>query len=439
MSFKRNIATTLISRFGVLALALVSSMALARILGSVDRGLLALILLLPEFATSFGLLGFDQANVVYAGLEPQSRRSLFWYSMAIAASVGGLMILGCVAYWIIGAPGLASLRRVPFWLYALSLSGIPFSLLTEYWNSIIRGTNRIGTTNLVEIGRKVGSVVLILLFVGGLRLGVAGAIWADWIFQIGSVLVLLWLLWRMDLIGRPVLDRGLFRRLAGFALPAYLSAVLSFLNYRVDQLIVAAMLPAEQLAFYVIAVGLAERLWIPTGAAANALLPHLTNSRDRDPAVSAVLARHLVVLTGLGCGLVYIFSDGVIKILYSAEFIGAVAPLRWLLPGILTLTVSKVLVAELLARKRVNYSLRGAAVAAVLNIVGNIVLVPRMGISGAALASTISYSVLSGMIIAYYLRETKLPWTVLMPTNRDLSVYKTFFPRRRLDKAYETQ
>lgn len=57
-------------------LALVSSVILARILGPEGRGIFALLLLLPDMTTSFGLIGFDQSNAVFAGLEPEARRTL---------------------------------------------------------------------------------------------------------------------------------------------------------------------------------------------------------------------------------------------------------------------------------------------------------------------------------------------------------------------------
>jgi O-antigen/teichoic acid export membrane protein len=63
----------------------------------------------------------------------------------------------------------------------------------------------------------------------------------------------------------------------------------------------------------------------------------------------------------------------------------------------------------------------GAAVVA--NVAGNLLLVPRIGITGAAIASSVSYSILSAILIVYYLRVTGLSWTALVPRARDLAVY----------------
>src|SRR5439155_461651 len=112
-----------------------------------------------------------------------------------------------------------------------------------------------------------------------------------------------------------------------------------------------------------------------------------------------------------------------------AVFALAVPPLRWLLPGIFTLSIGKVLVAELLAREKPRYTVWASGAAVAANIIGNLLLVPRMGISGAALASSVSYTIMSSLLIWYYLRVTGLPWTVLIPRAADLSAYRALWRR----------
>jgi O-antigen/teichoic acid export membrane protein len=292
-----------------------------------------------------------------------------------------------------------------------------------YWQAILWGMNLISLLNLVGVGTKVASLVLIVVFVGWLRLGVAGAVWSNLVVDVGMVVLMVVLLRYVGVWGRPMFDRSLWGRTTRFALPAYGGNVAAYLNYRVDEIIIAMLLPPEQLGFYVIAVGLVEQLWILPGAVANALLPHLTNSRDHHLALPATIARHVMVWVGVVCLLVFVLADVVVRVLYSSAFAPAVAPLRWLLPGIFTLSIGKVLVAELLAREKPRYAVWATGIATLVNIVGNLLLVPRMGISGAALASSISYSLLTLILTWYYLRETSVPWTALAPCRSDLLVY----------------
>src|SRR5713226_6896373 len=115
MNLARNIATTLSARVIGLGIALVSSMVLARGLGPEGRGLFALVLLLPELVKTFGMLGFQEANAVYAGLEPGGRRAIVWHSALIAVVVGGLAAAGGACYVLLGAPGLQATVSGPRW------------------------------------------------------------------------------------------------------------------------------------------------------------------------------------------------------------------------------------------------------------------------------------------------------------------------------------
>jgi O-antigen/teichoic acid export membrane protein len=124
---------------------------------------------------------------------------------------------------------------------------------------------------------------------------------------------------------------------------------------------------------------------------------------------------------------VYVVADPLVTMLFSSSFSGAVAPLRWLLPGIFTLSMGRVLVAELLAREKARYIVWASAAAVVVNVAGNLLLVPRMGISGASLASSVSYSIMSVIVSWYYLRVTGLSWKILVPRTSDLSAYRTLW------------
>jgi O-antigen/teichoic acid export membrane protein len=427
MNLGLNILVTFGCRVIILLLSLVSSILLARMLGPEGRGLFALVLLLPDLATALASLGFDQACVVYAGLTPERRRALVWQSGYLAAGVGSVFAIGLIGFLGIGAPGFRTLLKGPFWLYALALSSVPVRLLLTFWMGIVRGMNRIVLVNCVDVGTKFVSVSLILVVLGWLRWGVPGAVSVDFGLSIGRLILFVLLLSWLGQWGRPSFDLSLWKRTTRFALPAYGATIAGYLNYRVDQFIIGALLAPQELAFYVIAVDVAEQLWILTGAVAGPLLPHLTNDPDRDPAVAATVARHVMIWTGVACLIVFVFADLAIRVLYSSAFSPVVGPLRWLLPGIVILSIGKIVVAELVARERIHYTLWAGVGAVVANIFGNLVLIPLMGISGAALASSISYSLLGLIVTWYYLRETDLPWTVFVPRRADLSAYVTFW------------
>jgi len=337
-----------------------------------------------------------------------------WQSAVVAGVVGALIAAGAGCYLVLGAPGSQILVHGPLWLYLLPLSMVPVALVSSCWGEIPRGMNRISVINVIELGTKVFAVLLVLVFVVWRHFGVAGAVWVNFLTDTGVLLAHLALLRYVGILGRPSFDSSLWRRTGRLALPAYFGNIVGYLNYRVDQFILVTLLPTEQLGFYVIAVGLAERLWMVPGVVGVALLPHLTNSPKRDPMFAAIVSRHVAIWTGLACLLLFALADVVVRLLYSSVFAPSVAPLRWLLLGIWLAVPGKLLTAELLAREKIHFVWLASVVVPV-NIICNVLLIPRMGISGAALASTVSYSMLSAIVVVCYVRETGVSWTTLIP------------------------
>lgn len=429
MNLTANIMTTLSARLLLLALALVSSVILARGLGPEGRGLFALVLLIPDLARSLALLGFDQANAVYAGLDPKMRSALAWQSTALAVFVGGGIACAGGAFLALGAPGFSTILQGPLWLYLLPLLALPAALAVEYWHAILRGMNWIVMHNIVDVGTRVAGVLVLGVLIARGHLDVASAVSTNVVLTILTALLLIVLLRWVGAWGRPILDGSVWRRSARFALPAYGGNMAAYLTYRADEFIIAALLAPDQLGYYVLAVGLVERLWILPGAVSAALLPHLTNSEARDPALPAKIARHVLLWVGAASLLLFVVADWVVELLYSPAFAPAAAPLRWLLPGIFALSIAKVVLAEIIAREKIHYPSLASGVAVLLNIGLNLLLVPYMGISGAALASSVSYALLAVMWIWYYTRETRVPWSTLVPSSSDLLVYTALWRR----------
>ncbi|MBA7691238.1 hypothetical protein ES703_99781 [subsurface metagenome] len=67
-----------------------------------------------------------------------------------------------------------------------------------------------------------------------------------------------------------------------------------------------------------------------------------------------------------------------------------------------------------------------AAVSVVTMVILDLVLIPRWGINGAALASTIAYTVATLLIVYWYIRITRNPLkTLFIPESGDFGRYKS--------------
>ena len=91
---------------------------------------------------------------------------------------------------------------------------------------------------------------------------------------------------------------------------------------------------------------------------------------------------------------------------------------RLLLPGIVAFTVFKVLNMDLAGKGRPWVSLYVAVPAVLLNVALNLYFIPRYGANGAALASTVSYTVSALAFLIVYARAVDMPLGELLTYRR---------------------
>jgi O-antigen/teichoic acid export membrane protein len=190
-----------------------------------------------------------------------------------------------------------------------------------------------------------------------------------------------------------------------YGLKAHLGTCAQFLNYRVDIFFVQYYLGFTQLGYYTLAVAIAELLWELPHSMSTALFQRVSSTTaieaDR---LTPKMCRNTFFLMFVISGCVFLFGELIIRIAYSSAFLPAAVALRILLPGVVVLSISKVLSSDLTGRGRPIYSTRAALIALGVNLPLNFWLIPRWGITGAAFASTVAYSLQALVVLMYFVR-----------------------------------
>jgi Na+-driven multidrug efflux pump len=126
-------------------------------------------------------------------------------------------------------------------------------------------------------------------------------------------------------------------------------------------------------------------------------------------------------------GCVFLFSEFIIQVAYSSAFLPAAVALKILLPGIVVLSISKVLSSHLTGRGKPIYSTRAALIALGVNIPLNFWLIPKWGISGAAFASTIAYFIQALVVLMYFVKVSRNKvYDTLVIKREDFTAYRRF-------------
>jgi O-antigen/teichoic acid export membrane protein len=412
--------TTFATRLVVAGLSFGSILVIARALGPEGRGDVALLTAIATLSSQLAVLGVDEANVNFAGTDPERRPALATNSFVLALLFGGLAI--CVLLPLFALfPGLGG--ETSSGLRLLALAAIPGLVLQTYLTFLIRGQFGFGITNVAWLASPA------IAFVGNASLAVAGKLsvtsaFSLWVAaHIATTAMLVWYVARRaSAFGRP--DLALARRSLGFGLRSHLGRVMMSGNYRADQWFVGAIAGSRELGLYSIAVAWAEVLFYVPTVLVLVQRPFLVRA-DRPEArrLAAKGFRTGVVLTApLVVGGV-VLAPFLCTTIFGAEFEGSIGDLRILLIGVFGLLALQQLGNALTAQGRPGLWATAAAAAFVTTIALDVALIPPFGGEGAAIASRVAYAVGGAVAVIFFLRFFGGPASALIPRVREIPDY----------------
>jgi len=176
---------------------------------------------------------------------------------------------------------------------------------------------------------------------------------------------------------------------------------------------------------YTLAVSLAQLLWLMSSSVASVLLPKVAAATDVSDSVrhTTRVTRLSLLATAL-CGLALgLLGTQAIPLLYGEAFRPSIVALVWLLPGVVVFSIANVLAAYIAGIGKPHLNLWVSGISLIITIGLDLALIPKLNIAGAAIASTVSYSVSALMLIVFFIRETGAPLRqVLIPTSEDVKL-----------------
>ncbi len=195
------------------------------------------------------------------------------------------------------------------------------------------------------------------------------------------------------------------RRMARAALPLMGATVLTLLFHRVDILMLSRMTSEESWGHYGVAVRVVDVVVLAPRILATAIYPQLRQARENGPLAVVKLMTEslrvsLVICSGLALA-VWILASVAVGVMAGPEFFPAIAALRILAWAIVLEAGCHMLVRLLFAADREKDLLPIGGLGILCNVGLNLMLIPRMGIDGAALATLLSYGFTLGLYYLY--------------------------------------
>jgi len=408
----RNTSSTFLWQILSLVLFVGLSILLARKLGPNGNGQYALVILWPSLLATLFNFGISPALVYFLGSSAVSvrkaRRTMmkFW---AILSLTGLLLSVIVMLFW-----GRVIFPNIPAFLLFAGLLVYPIMLLPDFLLSMLQGMQDFRSYNMAQLAAPITTLLFAAILIVVLRWGVYGGLLAYALGQLASALVSWKAVARLvpfEVQETEFNDFG--RRLINFGWKAHLGNVLSLLNYRIDNFLLNLFLNPAAIGIYVVAVQIAEGLWLLSSVVSTVLLPRLsqlTSEEEKRRVLTPLVSRWVLAVSLMGALVLMILIKPLVIFLFGKSYISATLALLWILPGIIGLAFSRVLAQDIIARGRPEINLYISIAVVLANVVANLALIPHMGINGSALASTISYLLQSVLLTVIYSRLSGNAW-----------------------------
>ena len=378
---------SLVSRFiAVLLLPIYT-----RFLTPADYGLIETLIALSAILTVILAAGVKSAFFRFYFDDEDKRRVIrtsFWFTMATgtAGLVAGLALAGPISELLFDTPAHADLVRASF-------VGLWAQVNYEQMTSLFRVEQRSVAYLIATLINLTVTVGATLLLVVALDEGPLGVIVGNFT---GTLLVYVGLLvYRREQLGFQ-LDRPLLREMNRFGMPLVPSGLFLWaLNFS-DRFFLVKLAGPREVGLYSIGVRMASAIILFLAAfrtAWPAFAYSIEDDQEAKRTYSFVLT-YIVVITSWMALALGVLSPWLVRLLTTEEFYSAervVAPLAFAAAAFGAYIVVVIGIGRA-RRTRSNWIITGAA--AVLNVTLNLILIPKYGMIGAAVATIGAYGTL---------------------------------------------
>jgi len=215
------------------------------------------------------------------------------------------------------------------------------------------------------------------------------------------------------------------------------------LNYKADVFLLDQYSSTYEIGIYSRGVTLTEYLWQIPMILSTLVFARSTAAKQSHQfslRVCQLLRVSLIFIT-LGSIVLFFTSDILIRTLFGDAFIRSSKVQQILLPGVLLLTIFKVLNMDLAGRGKPWTSMIAMVPALIINVVLNILWIPTMGADGSAYASLVSYSFAALAFYVVYSVKTGIPLREIISYRASDFDFLNLFKKKALafkKKKYES-
>jgi len=378
-------------RISTAVIILFVSVYVARYLGPSKYGLLSYAISFVGLFSAIAMLGLD--NIVVRNLVgyEKNRDELLGTAFALKV-IGSILLLGILALAVRFTTN-DKLTNLLILIIALATIFQSFNVVDFYFRSRVLSKYAV-YARIVSVIFSAFIMFLLIYFRTGLIYFAAVKLIESVILAIGLITTyakqkLSMFEWRIKF--------DLAKRLLKDSWPLILSGVAISIYMKIDQVMIKEMLNLKAVGNYAVAVKLSEGWYFIPMAIASSVFPAIVNAKKASKKLYYErLEKLYALMTWLAIGIalpITFLAHDIVSVLFGVQYHEAAGVLRiYIWAGVfifLMVAIGQYLIAE-------NYTeiaFFRAATGMIVNVMMNIILIPKYGIQGAAIATLVSYFV----------------------------------------------
>lgn len=386
-----NSIYTIFRQCASIVLGFFTILIIARILGPEGQGVYTFLVLIPLSAQTLLSCGIPFSTVYYIGKNKHKLKNIIGTNIFSGFILGLISFFSCLIFiYVFPNDGINKVPYILLWIVLLTV--IPI-IIHKNISSIFQGLEDFKSYNVIAIANQIFMLSLVIIFVVILSWGIKGALLSFILANLLTFISAMFFLNKSNILYFSF-DKKYFFESTSFGLKGHISNIITFFNYRMDIFLIAYFLDNIAVGLYGLAISLAERIWVVSSAVSSVVYSRLANIPDKKQRMelTAKVGR-IVLMVSLILGLLLAIAIVyLIPLFFGDAYNGTVQPLLIIIPGVLMMSIARIFANYFTASGRPEINSIVAIICTIVNLILNFILIPKLGIIGAASATTISYT-----------------------------------------------
>ncbi|MFV1982146.1 MAG: lipopolysaccharide biosynthesis protein [Thiohalomonadales bacterium] len=395
---------------------------LTRLLSQADYGLLSLIGVTLTLLVAIGKLGLQNPIIRFYS-DAESNRDGWNLEKYYTTIILGMLVIGLVIMFL----WLVIVYFIPanFWndeklrsLFMVTALLVLIRVMDSAFSNIFRARQKSRLLSTYRVIRRYASLVLVVVTLFYISNTLAGLYIATIIVELVSVIILGYLLLKNRTLKLKLFSPELLKAMLIFGIPLVGHELAWVLHNTGDRYLIQWMMGAESLGAYAAAYNLSDYVRIIVIMSLYQALPpiylKIWSEEGEEPTrqfIEKSLHFYIMVALPVLAG-ISVVGPTLLTILATEKFSAGAVIIPYVIAGMVINGSAVMFGAGLYIHKQTKILMLLMLISAIFNIILNIILIPRFGLEGAAIATLISYTgfAISNKIVSSRKFHISIPW-----------------------------